>query len=298
MRTLPFQVPLNATDQDGIYIDCRLASDDEPERRMWKLTVRTDPSRGEMVFQSQFDLKEAMEEARERGEEWARVRVPWDEFQLVRGPRLVLDGPKLDVSRGIYQIGMTLSKFKIAVNTTELENFRPGFFDLHLQRIGFYQSRSQVEQDLQQQQQRPVEEVTKSMETVLVDGVRVPDTLSKVEAERKRPLLLKMLVPVAKLLFSEKANRRRSAMNLLREKRNMTRIQAILFGIKSRRKSIGWIPSVLKTMGILGVDSARTILRGMLKVTLLYPLRLLGMMVFTIKKLLGIKVNKPSSLKE
>lgn len=38
MRTLPFTVPLNATGYDGVYICCKLASDDEADRRMWKLT--------------------------------------------------------------------------------------------------------------------------------------------------------------------------------------------------------------------------------------------------------------------
>jgi hypothetical protein len=82
-------------------------------------------------------------------------------------------------------------------------------------------------------------------------------------------------------------------MNILREKRQMNRFKAILFGIKSRRKSMGLVLSVLKTVGIISVDSARTIFKLALKVTLLYPLRLLGMIVLTIKKALGMKV-KPS----
>jgi len=286
MRTLPFKAPLNATGEEGIYIDCKLASDDEPERRVWKMTVRTDTSRGEMVFQSQFDLKEAMDIAKERGDEWARVMVKFDGFQMVRGPRLVLDGPKLDVSRGIFQIGMTMSKFQMAVNTTELENFRPGFFDLHIQRIGFYHS--VVETQQQQLQEDMGDHV-----------VGVPDTLTKMEAKKKRPVLLKILSPVAKLLFSEKANRRRSAMNILRENREMSRMRAILFGIKSRRKSMGLIPSIFKTVGILGVDSARTILKSALKVIFVYPLKLMSMIVFTIQKTLGMKVTKkPPSLTE
>jgi hypothetical protein len=152
MRTLPFLTPLNATSQDGIYIDCKLASNDEPEQRMWKLTVWVDPSHGgEMVFQSQFDLKIAMDASKEMGDDWAHVKVPFDMFQLVRGPRLVLDGSKLDVLGGIFQIGMMLSKFKIVVNMTQLENFWPGFFDLHIQRIGFYQQLQQTEKDAEKQ---------------------------------------------------------------------------------------------------------------------------------------------------
>ena len=284
MRTLPFKTsPLNATNQDGVYLDCRLASDDEADRRIWKMTVRTDSSRGEMVYQAQFDLKQAMVDAKENqkdscddGNVWARVMVPFDSFQLVRGPRLIPDGPKLDVSGGIYQIGMTLSKFKIAMNTTELENFRPGYFDLHIQRIGFYNDKD-----------------TGSKDSYAKRTHVIPDTLSKKEAEGKRPLLLKMLLPIAKLLFSEEANRRISAMNILREKRNMSRAKAILYGIKLRRNAMGLMPSIAKTLGILTVDASRTVVKTALKIVLLYPLQLVGATSRMVKKMLGIKV-KPS----
>ena len=274
MRTLPFKDPLNATGEDGVFIDCKLASDDEADRRMWKMTVRTDSSRGEMVYQSGFDLAEAISTSTIDGDEWAHVKVPFDSFQLVRGPRLVPDGPKIDLSGGIFQIGMTLSKFKMGVNTTVLENFRAGFFDLHVQRIGFY---------------KEAEAETSLPASVL----KIPDTLTKKEAERKRPLPLKILLPVAKLLFSEKANRRKSAMNILKEKRNMSRVKAILFGIKIRSKSIGLLPSIFKTAGILGVDSFRAVFKQTLTITLLYPLRLVGFVVRYVKKALGMKVKLP-----
>ncbi len=281
MRTLPFKESLDATGQDGIFLDCALSSDDEPEKRMWKLTVRTDSSRGEQVYQAQFDLADAMAASKANGDDWAHVKVPFDDFQMVRGPRLIPDGPKLDVSGGIFQIGMTLSKFKMAVNTTTLDDFRPGFFDMHIQRIGFYK-----EEDVQPD----TAVITSSAESDVVD---VPDTLTKKEAEKKRPLPLKILLPVAKLFFSEKANRRRSAMNLLREKRNLSRMGAIIFGIRARRKSIGLIPSLFKTAGIIGVDSARTTFFTALKVTFLYPLRFIGIIIRNVKKMLGMKV-KPS----
>lgn len=277
MRTLPFKQSLDATGQDGVFIDCKLSSDDEPEKRMWKLTVRTDTSRGEQVYQAQFDLAEATAASRAKGDDWAHVIVPFDDFQLVRGPRLIPDGPKLDLSGGIFQIGMTLSKFKIAVNTTTLDDFRPGFFDLHIQRIGFYKNGEQSE----------------AVPASDARAISIPDTLTKKEAEKKRPLPLRILLPVAKLLFSEKANRRKSAMNILREKRNLSRLGAILFGIKFRKNSIGLIPSLMKTASIIGVDSARTLAKTSLRVIFLYPLRLFGLVVRNVKKMLGMKV-KPS----
>jgi hypothetical protein len=95
MRTRPFREPLDASGSQGLFVDCRLASDDEPERRVWKITCRVDESRGEMVYQAAFPMP--------RGAEFSRVFVPFDDFQLVRGPRVVPGGPKLNVSNGIYQ---------------------------------------------------------------------------------------------------------------------------------------------------------------------------------------------------
>lgn len=276
MRSLPFaEGPLNATGNDGVYLDCKLVSDDEAERRNWKMTVRTDSSRGEMVYQCEYDLKKALDEAKNKGDDdaWARVLVPFDKFQLVRGPRIVPDGPKLDLAGGIFQIGMTLSKFQMAQNTTELENFRAGFFDMHIQRIGFYNDEGAV----------PVEKISSN----------VPETLSKKEAEKKRPLPLKLLLPVAKVFFSEKANRRKSAMRILRKERNLSRGKAILFGLRSRKQSMGLVPSILKTIGILMIDAFRAVVKNVLKVVIVYPLRIVGALVKRVKLMLGMKV-KPS----
>jgi hypothetical protein len=279
MRTLPFTQPLNGTGFDGVYVDCRLASDDEPERRVWKMTVRTDSSRGEQVYQSEFDLAQAMKRcANDEGSSntttMARVYVPFEKFQMVRGPRLIPDGPKLNLTGGIFQIGMTMSKFKMAQNTTILDNFKAGYFDLHISKIGFYSNDTESD---------TMESISKA--------VVVPDTLSKAEAQRKRPLPFRVLLPIAKLLFSEKANRRRSAMNILREKRKMSRMKAILFGIQSRKKSIGIVPSIAKTAGIIAVDSTRTVVKQALKLVFLYPLRIVGFIVRSIKKALGMKVK-------
>ena len=274
---MPFESPLNATGYDGIFLEANLASDDDADRRMWKMTVRTDSSRGEKVYQAQFDFGKAIKEADagDNVEKWAKVLVPFDSFQLVRGPRLVPDGPRLDLSDGLYQIGMTMSKFKIAVNTTELENFRPGFFEVHVKKIGFYKSDG---------------DETKSM-----TKSSVPDTLSKEQSQKKRPLILKLLLPVAKVFFSEQANRRKSAMKILRKDRNMSRSRAILFGIKVRQKSMGVLASIFKTISILSVDSFRAVVGSALRILLVYPLRIVGATIRMIKKALGMKVETPLS---
>lgn len=263
MRTLPFREPLDATGCDGVFVDCRLASDNEPERRVWKITMRTDTSRGEMVYQAAFPLPK---DAAGEGADFARVMVPFDDFQLVRGPRVVPDAPKLNVTGGVYQIGMSLSKFVIGVDTTELEGFRPGFFDLNVRRIGFY-----------------FDEVVKKKGEPMAVVVSV-DTLSKEEVQKKRPVLLKILLPISKLFFSEQANRRKSAMKILTQKRGMSRVKAILWGIKSRASNFGIVSSLASAARIIAVDSFRTVLGTALKVCLFYPLVAIGKAIKFVKK--------------
>ncbi len=152
---------------------CRLTSDDEPERRVWKVTTRSEQSRGEQLYQAMFQLPANQEE-------WNRVEVPFSRFVQVRGPRVVGGAPTLDVSNGLFQIGISLSKFMISTNVTEIPNFRPGFFELQIKEIGVYRKADE-----------PINVIT-------------PTTLSKNEAEKKRPILLKLLLPVAKVFFSEK----------------------------------------------------------------------------------------------
>ena len=305
MRTLPFIEPLQAENQEGIYFDSKLVSDAEADRRIWKMTVRSDSSRGEQVYQSEYDLQQAINEAnksskdgklvlerttegtvikkdqpQENKDEWARVKIPFDSFRLVRGPRLVPDSPPINITGGIYQIGMTMSKFKMAENTTQLDNFRDGYFDMHIQRIGFYNDNK--------------DEAAAAAASVQEEKTAtVPITLSKDEASKKRPLLLKVLLPMAKIFFSETANRRRSAMRILREERNLSRFQAIKFGMKWRRGSRGIVSSICKTLSILAIDAFRAVIKNVLRVAILYPLRAVGYVVKKIKLLLGMKV-KPS----
>jgi len=101
-------------DSDGFYVSCRLASDKEPERRVWKLTTRTKSDRGELLYQAPFNFTTT-------SDDWTIFKVPFDSFKYVRGPRMIPDGPPLDTNKGLYQIGMTMSKFVFGANTTELE---------------------------------------------------------------------------------------------------------------------------------------------------------------------------------
>lgn len=238
-RTLPFESPLKVGDAKGFYLDCRLVSDDEPERRVWKISTRSEESRGEELYQSEFKIPKGRKE-------WSRIQLPFDGFQKVRGARFVPDAPKMDVSNGLFQVGMTMSKFLLAQNMTGLDNFRPGFFELQVKSIGVY-SEDKV-------------------------NVATPKTLSADEMKNNRPLLVKVLLRVAKLFFSEEANRRKSAMKILREKRSLSRPRAILFGIGIRSAQYGRIVSTLQAARIVTVDSVRTVYGSLLRYGVFLPL--------------------------
>jgi len=57
--------------------------------------------------------------------------------------------------------------------------------------------------------------------------------------------------------------------------------------------SIGLAASIYKTAGNIGVDSARSVVKNVLKVLSLYSLRLVGSFVKMVKKAMGMIV-KPS----
>jgi hypothetical protein len=175
-RTLPFQGPLPVDDSaTGFYLRARLVSDREPERRVWKFSTRTKPDRGEVVYQAPFQLTT----------EWSYIQVPFADFQLVRGPRTVPNGPPINTTAGVYQLGLTMSQFAFGQETmTAVKDFRPGFFEVHMREIGFYKENTAVASTSEFK-------------------VETPRVLSKRQAATQRPMRLKVLLPVAKLFFSE-----------------------------------------------------------------------------------------------
>jgi len=269
-RTDPFEEPVRVgNDVDGLYVVCRLASDDDADRRVWKMSTRTKPDRGEVLYQAPVEWQQQRRQRPSAGgdeADWSVAKVPFDTFRLVRGPRIVPDGPPLNVTGGLYQIGMTMSKFVFGENTTELENFRPGFFELHMKEIGVYKDTSSVD-----------ETALSSSSSSLALAPVEPKVLSKEEAEKRRPLIQKLLLPVIRLLFNEKIQRRKSAMRILR-RRGLTRGRAILFGLRSRAPpasgKAGLVRSAGKTAAILISDSARFAVFLALRLAIVYPVKL------------------------
>jgi Complex I intermediate-associated protein 30 (CIA30) len=227
-RTNPFKDPLLLNNystgtsvqvnMDGFYVRCRLVSDNEPERRVWKLTTRTKPDRGELLYQAPVNLTKCatptMEGLRLNGNaellEWQTIFVPFDSFRLVRGPRIVENGPALNVSSGVYQIGMSMSQFLFAASTNSTEktlsDFRDGYFELQLQDIGLYSnievntSGAVVSSTIQESPNSPA-----TLENTFSQQLKVQplNVNSKDEVKQQQPVLIKVLLFVSKLLFSE-----------------------------------------------------------------------------------------------
>lgn len=63
-------------------------------------------------------------------------------------------------------------------------------------------------------------------------------------------------------------------MRILREKKNLSRGQAILWGLRSRAAATGLARSMVKTASILAIDCFRAIISTVLRIAVLVPLRL------------------------
>jgi Complex I intermediate-associated protein 30 (CIA30) len=248
-RTLPFREPLLISkESEGFYLEGRLVSDDEPHRRVWKLSTRTDRSRGEQLYQAEFQIPSSTQD-------WTRIFIPFSDFRMVRGARYVPEGKAMNVTeQGIYQIGLTLSKFRLAENMTVIENFRPGYFEMHIKSLGVYSKSA-------------------NQNLASSDVVSSPVTLSKEDMVKSRPLLLKILFPIFKILFfTEESNRRKRTMMILKKERKMSRVEAIAFGIRLRSHTSGLAVSTLEALVILAMDILRSISSKTLRYAIFLPI--------------------------
>lgn len=209
-RTRPFQSPLNLTGADGIYISCRLASDDDVDRRVWKLSLRTNEGRGEVVYQAPFTPP--------AGESANPVYVPFSDFVLVRGPIAVPNAPKVSNVSAIYQLGFTVSKFVIGPQMTQLDGFRNGTFQLDVAELGAWTESPAPQWD----------------EMALLNGKAEIGN----NARQRRPLVFVLLGPILGLVFSESKRRKRRAALLLKE-RGASSLDLIRMGWSFKRNLRG-----------------------------------------------------------
>jgi len=236
-RTRTFQQPLNLSGYDGLVITCALVSDADADRRVWKLSLRLDETRGEVVYQAEFVPPVGDMQA---------VYVPFSSFQLVRGPIAILGAPSISNTSAIFQIGFTCSKFVIDSKMTQLEDFRNGTFQLDIAEIGAYAERPAV-----------------SSQVLIDDAPDAPEALTEAQAKGRQPLLVRaMLLPLLGLVFSEARRRRKRAAQLLRE-RGASRWQLAYAGWRFKRylRGRGVLTSLLQSaaevVGFVALGSLR-----------------------------------------
>lgn len=165
----------------------RFTSDDDVGKRTFKLTLRDDDTRGEYVFQQMFTIPSSSSSS----SSWFDVKVPFEELLPVRGPVINKEGRNFNESN-VMQIGVVVSKFVISETMQSISDFRPGYFSMDFNEIGFYTTSPTLNSPLQPPQLQP----------------------PKVQ----NPLPLSLFVPIFKLFFNEQSRRRRAAYIALRER--------------------------------------------------------------------------------
>eukprot|EP00401_Gymnodinium_catenatum_P051383 CAMPEP_0117540172 /NCGR_PEP_ID=MMETSP0784-20121206/43363_1 /TAXON_ID=39447 /ORGANISM="" /LENGTH=399 /DNA_ID=CAMNT_0005336821 /DNA_START=17 /DNA_END=1216 /DNA_ORIENTATION=+ len=271
-RTRPFREPFDLTGASGLYVMCRLASDMDAERRVWKLSMRTADDRGEVVYQAPFSPPS--------GGDPMPVYVPFSDFVLVRGPVAVPGGAPLDNVSAVYQLGFTVSKFVIGATMVQLEDFRNGTFQLDIAELGAYSEGGGGQAWLSASADRPT----------------APEALPEGEARRQQPLLLRLLVfPLLGLVFSETKRRRRRAAQLFRE-RGASTWDLARMGWQLRRglRGQGFLPSVVQAMGEAMSAVVGAGLTLVARLTFLPILRVLGRR--RMRRKLGAEAEKATRL--
>lgn len=249
-RTKPFAAPIDVSDFEGLYIDAALTSDAEPQTRAWKCTVRCSRERGEVVYTAEWRPGAATR---------SRTLIPFSEFRLVRGPRLVPNAPPLgkqDLAR-VFGFGLTCSKFAAPSSidsATLVQNFRPGFFRVDLYEIGAYGSDKELAKPL------PATGVTSR-----------PNS-----ASNPNPIF-KLLRPISSIVFSEERRRRDRARQLLVDTRSSvtSKLQARIYGqrvIKRGMKAHSPATAVIEGLRELATDVFAALLE--------FPLRLVFRSIF------------------
>lgn len=180
--------PLDLSAFNGLYLDCD-ASDVDVKARVLKAALRTRQDRGEVVYQAAF-------KPAGRGRE--TIRLPFNSFRLVRGPRLVPGVPPLTASmtNETYQISLVISKFEVSDSGAALSTFREGPFSMRLFEVGAYSE----------------------TQPTLGTPLSLPTALTDKEQAAAQPALIKLLRPLLGLLFGETTRRRRAATLLLQSR--------------------------------------------------------------------------------
>lgn len=250
--------PLDLSSQDGLYVDCE--ADADADKRFWKMAVRTRQDRGEIVYQAPLPLRPLA-----RG----TVFVPWSDFRLVRGPRLVPDALPLSAEavNATYQVSLVASKFTISASGAALPGFEQGRFRLKIYSLGSWSTRP-----AQETEGAPLAPFAP------LAPLPLPRALTEAEQAASAPLPIRALRPLLGLLFGE-ARRRRRAAALLLQARGLGPLGRARFGWSFRRAGgrCGVPRAAARAAGQLGQD-ALALLIGL-------PVRLLFKLIFAAARL-------------
>jgi hypothetical protein len=233
------QIDLSAF--DGVSIVCGLESDDEPTRRTWKATVRTQNNRGEVVYQASFVPPVADKDVNSMPPE---VRIPWESFRLVRGPVVVPDVPPLsaDQCTAVYGLGLIMSRFG---PSGPMPTFREGPFRLALHQYGVYTADGKD---------------AATAPTTLPAAANLGDKSSENSGRTKNSPISVVLGPLIKLVFSEKARRRRRAREILKERYRIGEIRARCNGQRMKAARMGYLGATAEGLGELARDAVASVL--------------------------------------
>ena len=294
-RTVALKTPLDLSAFDGIAMRCGFESDEEPQRRTWKATVRTENNRGELVYQATFvpPVSDATAAAGEEGGDDdderqktkkkkklpAEIRIPWESFRLVRGPVAVPDVPPLsaDQCKEVYGLGLIMSRFG---PQGPMPEFREGTFRLALHAFGVYSADTAAASAEKSSPPPPPQTLVAA----------VADNAGKKSSENRgsRNALTFVLAPLIALVFSESGRRRKRARGILKERYGMSEFKARFgFGqaLKAARKSSGVA---------VAVEGLAELVRDVAATVLILPLRGLFILVSKLGRLVRrLKGEKP-----
>lgn len=217
--------PIDLSSSEGIFVEC--AADTEvgpdPSKRVWKMALRTKQDRGEVVYQRMFEPPVG-----ERGV----VKLPFSEFRLVRGPRLVPGVPPLspEQTNATFQMSLVVSKFTVSESGAAMPEFEEGAFALRLYKVGAY-----------------------AASTSAAPTVQLPRALTQAEQTSAAPLPIRVLRPLLSVLFGEEVRRRAAATRIL-EKRGTTRLQRLKLAWAWRVAAAGGVVGAARRTGTIAVQ--------------------------------------------
>ena len=222
---------LDLSDADGLYVECEVGDVGiDASKRVWKMTMRTKQDRGEVVYQSAFKPPQSGRQA---------IKLPFESFRLVRGPRLVPGVPPLTAAQTneTFQVSLVVSKFEVSEEGSALPQFIEGPFALKVFEVGTFGGGAAAGA------------------AAAAAAAALPKPLTKEEQAAAAPPMVKLLRPLLGLLFGETTRRRRAATKLL-EARGSSRLARAKLAWAWRAGTAGWLVALQRSVAVTVQDAS------------------------------------------